>query len=102
LAEIQRASDRRSLNSSTKSPKQTLAQGNSRQPFHRAPNTRKPGRSPKLPQAFVVCAGMQWRKAISDSHTKASDDQLRRIASALDAAAICRPLCTSKANMHKN
>jgi hypothetical protein len=48
--------------------------------------SRKPGRSPKLPQAFVVCAGRLWRGAISDSHTKVSSDQLRQIASALDAA----------------
>jgi hypothetical protein len=37
-------------------------------------------------QTFVVSAGTLWRKAISDSHTKVSDDQLRQIASALDAA----------------
>jgi hypothetical protein len=46
----------------------------------------KPGRSPKVAQTFVVSAGTLWRKAISDSHTKVSNDQLRQIASALDAA----------------
>jgi hypothetical protein len=47
---------------------------------------KKPGRSPKLAQPFVACAGLLWRKAISESHTKVSDDRLRQIASALDAA----------------
>src|ERR1035438_4371539 len=49
-------------------------------------NRRRPGRSPKVAQTFVVLAGTLWRKAISGSHTKVSDDQLRQIASALDAA----------------
>jgi hypothetical protein len=49
-------------------------------------NRRKPGRSPKVAQPFVVCAGTLWRKAISESHTKVSNDQLRQIASALDEA----------------
>jgi hypothetical protein len=49
-------------------------------------NGRKPGRSPKVDRSFTVCAGALWRKAISDSHTQVSDDQLRQIASALDAA----------------
>jgi len=80
----------------TKTPAGVLAEANRllpagehRQPVHvstSAPKRRKPGRSPKLPEAFVVCAGTLWRGAISDSHTKVSSDQLRQIASALDAA----------------
>jgi hypothetical protein len=49
-------------------------------------NRRKPGRSPKADRSFVVCAGALWRKAICESHTQVSDDQLRKIASALDTA----------------
>jgi hypothetical protein len=49
-------------------------------------NRRKRGRSPKLDQSFVVSAGTLWRKAISGSYAHVSDDQLREIASALDAA----------------
>lgn len=49
-------------------------------------NRKKPGRSPKVAQLFVVCAGTLWRRAISESHTKVSDDQLRQIAFALDEA----------------
>ena len=49
-------------------------------------NRKKPGRSPKADRSFIVCAGGLWRKAISDGHTQVSDDQLRKIASALDAA----------------
>jgi hypothetical protein len=49
-------------------------------------NRKRPGRSPKLAQPFVSHAGMLWRNAISDSHAKVSDDRLRQIASALDAA----------------
>jgi hypothetical protein len=49
-------------------------------------NRRKPGRSPKVNQSFVVCAGTLWRKAISGSCANVSDDQLREIAYALDAA----------------
>ena len=41
---------------------------------------------PRVDQSFVVFAGTLWRKAISGSHTPVSDDQLRQIASALDAA----------------
>jgi hypothetical protein len=47
---------------------------------------KKPGRSPKLCQPFVIYAGTLWRKAISENHSKISLDQLRQIASALDAA----------------
>src|SRR5438876_6490546 len=68
--------------------KRQLPAGEHRQAVHvstTAPKRRKPGRSPKLPEAFVVCAGTLWRGAISDSHTKVSSDQLRQIASALDA-----------------
>jgi len=49
-------------------------------------NRRKPGRSPKVAQAFVVCAGTLWRNAISEGHTQVSDDRLRQIACELDAA----------------
>jgi hypothetical protein len=49
-------------------------------------NRRKPGRSPKVNQSFVVYAGTLWRKAISGSYANVSDDQLGEIASALDAA----------------
>jgi hypothetical protein len=80
----------------TKTPAGVLAEANrhppageTRQPVHvstSAPNRRKPGRSPKLPEAFVVCAGTLWRGAISNSHTKVSSDELREIVSALDAA----------------
>jgi hypothetical protein len=49
------------------------------------PKIRKPGRHPKLSRDFVVCAGTLWRKA-TGSHSKVSDDQLRQIASSLDAA----------------
>jgi hypothetical protein len=48
-------------------------------------NRRKPGRSPKLAQTFVFSAGALWQKAISGSPTRVSSDQLRQIASALDA-----------------
>jgi len=51
-----------------------------------APKRNKPGRSPKLSQDFVVCAGALWRGALPDSHSKVSNDQLRQIAHALDAA----------------
>jgi len=57
----------------------------------RGSNRRKPGRRPKLAQDFVHCAGTLWLKAIADSHTKVSDDQLRQIASALDAARYLPP-----------
>jgi hypothetical protein len=49
-------------------------------------NRRKPGRIPRVAQAFVVCAGTLWRKAMSDSHSRVPDDRLEQIASALDAA----------------
>ncbi len=49
-------------------------------------NGRKPGRSPKVDRSFIVCARALWRKAISDSHARVSDAQLRQIASALDTA----------------
>jgi hypothetical protein len=49
-------------------------------------NRRKPGRSPRVDQSFVVYAGTLWRKAISGSYATVSDDQLRELASALDAA----------------
>ncbi len=49
-------------------------------------NIKKPGRSPKLAQPFVVCAGELWRKAISDNYPQVSGDQLRQIAFALDEA----------------
>jgi hypothetical protein len=49
-------------------------------------NRKKPGRSPRVAQNFVVLAGTLWRKALSDSRTKVSHDQLRQIASELDAA----------------
>lgn len=55
------------------------------------PNLKKPGRPPKLAQPFVACAGALWRNATSDSHTKVSDDQLRQIASSLDAAGYLPP-----------
>jgi len=50
------------------------------------PISKKPGPSPKLPEAFVICAGTLWQRAISDNHRKVSKDQLRQIAAALDAA----------------
>jgi hypothetical protein len=51
-----------------------------------APKRSKPGRYPKLPQDFVVCAATLWRGVLHDSHSKVSNDQLRQIAHALDAA----------------
>jgi hypothetical protein len=51
-----------------------------------APNRAKPGRSRKLPQAFVLLAATQWLNAISDNNTKVSNDRLQQIASAMDAA----------------
>jgi hypothetical protein len=66
--------------------KQWVSRQEERQEDLTTKKRRKPGRIPKPHQAFVVCAGMQWRAAISDSHTKVSDDQLQQIASALDAA----------------
>lgn len=54
-------------------------------------NNRRPGPTPRLPDAFVVCAGTQWRKALSNSKTKVSDDQLRQIALELDAAGHGKP-----------
>ena len=44
------------------------------------------GRKSKRPEGFVRYAGMLWQHAISEGKTKVSDDQLRQIASALDAA----------------
>jgi hypothetical protein len=55
-------------------------------PLPSNPNTKKPGRSPRLSQDFVVRASTLWREAISDSPNKVSLDQLGRIGSALDAA----------------
>jgi len=49
-------------------------------------------------QLFVVCAGTLWRKAISASHTRVSDDQLRQIASALDAAGHLPPAAYLEGN----
>jgi len=46
---------------------------------------RKPGRKPRLGQAFVIRAGTLWQKAISDSPAKVSNDQLRQVAASLDA-----------------
>jgi hypothetical protein len=54
-------------------------------------NRKKRGRSPKLLQPFVTCAGTLWRQAISNGETKVSDDQLRQIASALDEARYLPP-----------
>ncbi len=45
---------------------------------------RKPGRRPKLAEPFVIRAGTLWRKAIADSLTKVSDDQLLQLAASLD------------------
>jgi hypothetical protein len=50
------------------------------------PINKKPGPSPRLPEAFVICAGTLWRGAMSNDHSKVSNDQLREIAAALDAA----------------
>jgi hypothetical protein len=50
------------------------------------PERKKLGRNPKLGRPFVICAGTLWRKAISESPSKVSLDQLGQIASALDAA----------------
>jgi hypothetical protein len=47
---------------------------------------RRPGRKPRLPQEFVVCAGVLWRKASCNNATHVSDDRLQQIATALDAA----------------
>ncbi len=80
----------------TKTPISVLAQANeqrpageSRQPVDvstSSPKRRKPGRSARLPEAFVGDAGTLWQKAISANYTKVSNDQLGQIASALDAA----------------
>jgi hypothetical protein len=45
---------------------------------------RKPGRKPRLGESFVIRAGTLWQKAISESPTKVSIDQLRQIAASLD------------------
>ena len=50
------------------------------------PDRKKPGRSPKIDQSFVLYAGTLWQGAISGSDTQVSDDHLRKIASALDTA----------------
>ena len=63
--------------------------GESRQPANlltSMPRRRKPGRTPRLPEAFVLFGGTLWRGAISSSHTTVSNDQLLQIAFALDAA----------------
>ena len=54
-------------------------------------NRKRPGRKPRLPLAFVVCAGNQWRKELSTSKARVSDNQLRQIAAELDAAGHLRP-----------
>jgi hypothetical protein len=87
---------RQSARDTTETPREKLPEpfwqpsaGESRQPADVStgmPKRRKPGRSPRLPEAFVVLAGTLWRGAISSSHTKVSNDQLLQIASALDAA----------------
>jgi hypothetical protein len=58
-----------------------------------AEQTRKqrPGRKPRLPREFVVCAGTLWRKAASKKSRKVSHDQLQEIASAIDAAGYLPP-----------
>lgn len=50
------------------------------------PRKRKPGRRPRVPVEFVVCAGALWRKAISSAGNNVPDVQLREIAVALDEA----------------
>jgi hypothetical protein len=57
----------------------------------RIPTRKKPGRSPKLPEVFVVLAGTLWLRAISLNQTKVPNDQLLQIASALDAAGHAPP-----------
>lgn len=63
---------------------------------------RRPGRKPRLPQEFGVCAGKLWRKASFNNPTQVSDDRLQQIAAALDAAGHLPPVLTSKASLHKN
>ncbi len=46
---------------------------------------RKPGRKPRLGQAFVIRAGTLWQKVVSDSPAKVSNDQLRQVPASLDA-----------------
>ena len=50
-----------------------------------ASNRSKPGRKPRLPDCFVVCAGTLWRKAMGNSKAKVSDEKLLQIAVELDA-----------------
>jgi hypothetical protein len=57
---------------------------------------RRPGRKPRLPQEFIVCAGMLWRKASSNNATQVSDDRLQQIATALDAAGHLPPQCSPR------
>lgn len=49
-----------------------------------SPERRRPGRKPKLPIEFIVCAGTLWRKALSGAGPTVPDDQLREIAVSLD------------------
>ncbi|HYM76977.1 MAG TPA: hypothetical protein VE377_13445 [Candidatus Dormibacteraeota bacterium] len=70
-------------------PNRQFPAGEISQPVHplpTTPHTKKPGRSPRLSQDFVVRSGTLWREAIFDSPNKVSLDQLRQIASELDAA----------------
>ena len=50
-----------------------------------------PGRKPRLPREFVVCAGSLWRTAKLNSRTYVSVGRLRDIASVLDAAGYLPP-----------
>lgn len=62
--------------------------GENRQELHEppsGPNTRKPGRPPRLDRSFVECAGALWQKVISDGHCSVPIDKLRQIATALDS-----------------
>lgn len=49
-------------------------------------NRGKPARRPKVDRSFVVRAGTLWRGAVSGNDANVSNDQLREIAAALDAA----------------
>jgi hypothetical protein len=63
-------------------------------PILAEPNTliaRRPGRRSTRSEAFVVCAGTLWQRAIRESGSHASVDRLREIALALDAAGYLPP-----------
>lgn len=88
LAEVQRASKRNEH--ITRVAGRLPKHGAVRAAYPRR-NARKPGRTPRLDQEFLVFAGTLWRNALANAPT-VSDDKLVKIASSLDAATYLPPV----------